>query len=298
MKEQTIYRSVEGKTKIFALYDEFISRLGIEHDDLYVETRYGSTHIIAIGPKDGAPMIFFHGGNSLNPFDLKKFIPLANKYRIYAPDTIGHPGKSSEHRLSPKDNSYGKWAIDVLDGLKLEHPAFVGPSFGGGILLQIASFAPERISAAVFIVPSGFANGSGLSIIRKLVIPLIKYRISPTRKNFEKTVLPLVDHLDDDLVEMSLLTISNLKVASRMPHPMKTKELLEFKAPTLVIAAENDILFPGESVINRAKEIIPNLINTELLCDKPHAFYTASKECLERVIDLTREFFDSNLNSL
>ncbi|NVM34434.1 MAG: alpha/beta fold hydrolase [Candidatus Lokiarchaeota archaeon] len=214
MKEKTIYRSAEGKTKILTLYDEIISRLGIEHEDIYLETRYGSTHVLAIGPKEGPPMIFFHGGNSLNPFDLKKFTPLANKYRIYTLDTIGHPGKSSEYRLSPKDNSYGEWAIDVLDGLKLEQSAFVGSSFGGGILLQIASFAPERISAAAFIVPSGFANGSSLSIIRKLVIPLIKYRISPTRKNFERTVLPLVGHLDDDLVEMSLLTISNLKVAS------------------------------------------------------------------------------------
>ena len=117
----------------------------------------------------------------------------------------------------------------------------------------------------------------------------------PTRKNFERTVLPLVDHLDDELVEMSLLTISNLKVASRMPHPMKKKELLEFKAPTIVIAAENDILFPGKPVIKRAKKILPNLFNTKLLRDKPHAFYTASKECLEQDIKITGGVFENNL---
>lgn len=37
MKEQTIYRSAEGKTKTLTLYDEFISRLGIENEDFYVE---------------------------------------------------------------------------------------------------------------------------------------------------------------------------------------------------------------------------------------------------------------------
>ena len=295
MSEKTIYRSTEGKAKIIALYDDFITQLGIEHEDINVETRYGSTHVLAIGPVEAPPLIFFHGGNSLNPFDLKKFAPMANEYRIYAPDTIGHPGKSAEYRLSPKDNSYGEWAIDVLDGLELKKVAFVGPSFGGGILLQIASFAPERISAAAFIVPSGFANGSGISIMRKLVIPLMKYRLSPTRKNFEKTILPLVDHLDDDLIEMSYTTIPNLKVASRMPHPMKKKDLIEFKAPSLVIAAENDILFPGKSVIKNAKKILPNLISTKLLHNKPHAFYTSSKECLEEVINETREFFKNNL---
>jgi len=295
LKDDTIYRSAEGKAKIIALYDKFLSRFDIQHEEVNIETRYGSTHVLVIGPKNGPPLIFFHGGNSLNPFDLKKFIPLANEYRIYAPDTIGHPGKSAEYRLSPKDNSYGEWALDVLDGLKLKKAAFVGPSFGGGILLQIASFAPERISAAVFIVPSGFANGSGISIIRKLVIPLMKYRLSPTRKNFEKTILPLVDHPDDDLIEMSYTTIPNLKVASRMPHPMKKKDLLEFKAPSLVIAAENDVLFPGKLVIKNAKKILPNLISSKLLLDKPHAFYTASKQCLEEVITETREFLNNNL---
>ena len=47
MKEQTIYRSAEGKAKILTLHDEFISRLGIEHEDIYVETRYGYTHVLA-----------------------------------------------------------------------------------------------------------------------------------------------------------------------------------------------------------------------------------------------------------
>ncbi len=39
MNEQTKYRSAEGKVKILTLYNEFISRLGIEHEDIYVETR-------------------------------------------------------------------------------------------------------------------------------------------------------------------------------------------------------------------------------------------------------------------
>ena len=65
MNEQTKCRIAEGKSKILTLYDEFISRLGIEHEDIYVEIRYGTTHVLAIGPKDGPLMIFFHGENSL-----------------------------------------------------------------------------------------------------------------------------------------------------------------------------------------------------------------------------------------
>ena len=119
MKEYTIYRSPEGKAKILTFYDEQLSKLNFDYEDLIIETRFGST-LITAGPKDGHPMILFHGGNSLNPFDLKSFISLADKYRIYAPDTIGHPGKSAEVRLSPKNYSYGEWAIDILDSLGLD----------------------------------------------------------------------------------------------------------------------------------------------------------------------------------
>lgn len=42
MKEQVICRSAEGKAKILTLHDEFIFQLEIEHEDIYVETRYGS----------------------------------------------------------------------------------------------------------------------------------------------------------------------------------------------------------------------------------------------------------------
>ncbi|MCK4481037.1 MAG: hypothetical protein KAV01_10955, partial [Candidatus Lokiarchaeota archaeon] len=61
------------------------------------------------------------------------------------------------------------------------------------------------------------------------------------------------------------------------------------------LAFQNDTLFPGKSVIKRAKKILPNLFNTKLLRDKPHAFYMASKECLEQVIKITRGFFENNL---
>lgn len=41
------------------------------------------------------------------------------------------------------------------------------------------------------------------------------------------------------------------------------------KAPTLVMAAERDCLFPGKNVIKRAKEIIPNC-TTYLIKNRGH----------------------------
>ncbi len=57
--------------------------------------------------------MFFQGGNSISPYILRLFLPLSKHFRLYAPGTIGHPGRSAQTRISPRDNSYGKWAADL-----------------------------------------------------------------------------------------------------------------------------------------------------------------------------------------
>lgn len=88
---------------------------------------------------------------------MRSLLPILqeNCYRIYAPDTIGHPGKSAETRLSPKDNNYGQWLSDVMDGLGLDRAAFLGGSYSAGIILRLAAYCPRRITKMALFVPSG-----------------------------------------------------------------------------------------------------------------------------------------------
>jgi pimeloyl-ACP methyl ester carboxylesterase len=55
-----------------------------------------------------------------------------------------------------------------------------------------------------------------------------------------------------------------------MPRPATQAELADLAAPVLVIAAEKDVMFPGEAVVKRARKIIPNLIGAECLAGGTH----------------------------
>ncbi|OLO39224.1 hypothetical protein BTR23_09235 [Alkalihalophilus pseudofirmus] len=68
------------------------------------------------------------------------------KFRIYAPDTIGHPGYSDETRISASDNSFALWISDLMEEFKIQKSAFIGPSYGAGIILRLATFLPEKSS--------------------------------------------------------------------------------------------------------------------------------------------------------
>ena len=60
-----------------------------------------------------------------------------------------------------------------------------------------------------------------------------------------------------------------------MPRPARKEEFDGLIAPVLLITADRDVLNPGKAIIERGKEIIPNLVEYECLEDAPHAFYTA-----------------------
>jgi hypothetical protein len=98
----SIYRSKEGKARILKLYDDQWSALNLELEHRTVDTRYGKTHIVVTGPKYGQPIVVFHGGNMISPVSFAWIVSLTKNYRIYAPDTVGHPGYSAETRLNPK----------------------------------------------------------------------------------------------------------------------------------------------------------------------------------------------------
>jgi pimeloyl-ACP methyl ester carboxylesterase len=268
----TIYRSPEGQARILELYDSFQAGLGVPLNDHMVDTRFGRTHVLVTGPEQGLPVVVTHGGNSIAPQGLRGLLPLLRdgKYRVYAPDTIGHPGKSAQVRLSARDQSYGQWLDDVLGGLGLERAAFIGGSFGAGIILRLAALAPRRISSLALFVPSGIVAVPLASLMFRITLPYLAYRLFPSRQRLYGAIRWMGGDVDDDVLNLIEAVFQNVRVAADMPRPATKAELAGFTAPTLVIAAEMDVMFPGEAVIKRAKDIFANLMLVECLKGATH----------------------------
>lgn len=58
------------------------------------------------------------------------------------------------------------------------------------------------------------------------------------------------------------------------------EELAGFEAPTLILACDEDVFFPGEAVARRVREIVPNLDGVEVLEGCRHI---PSRRALENV---------------
>jgi pimeloyl-ACP methyl ester carboxylesterase len=288
----TIYKSAEGEAIILNLYDRFQKSLGVIFEDRMVDTRFGDTHVLVTGPEQGPPVVITHGGNSISPQGLRGLLPLLEqrRYRVYAPDTIGHPGKSAQVRLSARDQSYGRWLNDVLDGLGLDSAAFIGGSFGAGILLRLAAYAPRRITKLALFVPSGIVPVPLTSMVFRITLPYLLYTLHPSRQRLYSAVRWMGSEIDDDVLQLIESVFQHVRVAAEMPRPTDKAELANFTAPTLVIAAEKDAMFPGEAVTKRAKEIFSNLKVCECLLGGTHY---SSKPDLEYVNKRLAKFIEA-----
>ena len=69
------------------------------------------------------------------------------------------------------------------------------------------------------------------------------------------------ENITSDIYETAKLSIRYTKVKAGMPSDAAESLMKQCKAPTLVMAAEKDCLFPAKGVLTRSKKIMEEAVN-------------------------------------
>lgn len=270
MKHSTIYKSEEGRRKFQGHYRQALSKLPFDFVEKNFETSFGATNVLIAGPEEAPPVVVMHGVGANAPIALLAISELVKTHRVYAPDMIGQTGRSAEHRPSIKDHSYGVWFEEVLDHLSISQVNIVGVSYGAFVSMKLAAYAPQRISKLILVVPGGIVDSSPWVSVKKVAWPMLKYNLIPSRKNLDQ----LLDNIFTDPEgwhEFQADIFKYVDMDMRKP-PLVTKAQMEsLQAPVYVLGADEDVFFPGEQVIKRAKEVFPNFVEGSLLPNCKHA---------------------------
>jgi len=283
----SIYKSREGEAEIQALYDEALHGLGLPYESLTVDTRAGDTHVLAAGPKDAPPVLLLPGGNFVNPTCLRWFSPLAALNRLYAPDLVGQPGRSSQTRPSPKGDGHAFWVEDVLDSLGLRHVPLLGLSYGAGLAIRTMSLAPERVSRAALVSPAAMAAGPIPRMLFDVALPMLLYRLRPTRERLLRAARPILIEPEDLAVRQLGAIYQNVRLDTGLPRMATEEELRGFREPVAVFASEDDVFFPARAILPRARQLFPNLVHTRCLWGCRHV---PARAALDGVSDYLRAF--------
>lgn len=91
-------------------------------------------------------VVFVHAGG----VDGRMWHPLADRLdnlRLHIPDLRGHGSTP----LPPGEYAHADDLLRMLDDLRIKRATFVGASFGGWVAMQVATQAPERVTALALL---------------------------------------------------------------------------------------------------------------------------------------------------
>jgi pimeloyl-ACP methyl ester carboxylesterase len=281
------HRSEAGWAALQAVYDRWLALLPAGVARIEVATGFGPTSVLVAGPRDAPPVLVHQGGNFPNPATLHWFAPLMTRFRVFAPDLPGAPGYSAPHHPDGRKGELRAWARDLLDALDLARVPHLGVSFGGGVILDLATVAPERIDRMALIAPAGVLRSALWPLIARLAVPMLRYRLRPTRANLVAAVAPLhSDPPSELMLDTHAAVFRHLRLAHRMPGPVAAGALARCRCPALVVAAERDPLFPGDPLLRLARQRLPQA-ETRLL---PGSRHFPSAADLRRISGWLEEF--------
>jgi 2-hydroxy-6-oxonona-2,4-dienedioate hydrolase len=265
----TVFVSDEKKELIRGWYDRFRVKVLVPTEEMRVDTSFGRTHIFVAGPKDAPPLLMLHGALASSAHMMSEMGPLLKRRRVYAIDIIGQSVKSEDRRLELKDDSCGRWVDEVATALGLDTYDIFGISWGGFIARRAAEFAPERIGHLVMLNPAGWVANTMWRGFRDTGIAMLRYRFAPSENNLLRVMNSLFSNVDPDWMAYFGDALQAYKLDMRIPPHARPDDVAGIKAAVLVIASDLDASFPGATLIERVRALIPHA-EVELLKNTKH----------------------------
>jgi pimeloyl-ACP methyl ester carboxylesterase len=266
----TIYKSEQAKNGLMKLYEEKLESLHIEYLEMDVDTQFGRTRVIQTGNPDGKPIVLFHGFNAGAPLTLEAIKELRNLYSLFAIDTIGQVTKSAETKINTKDDSYAIWADEVLKKLNIEKGNIIGISYGAFIAQKLMAHRPKRVEKCILVVPSGIVNGEIWDSITKLTIPLLRFKLTKKDKHLRVFTNAFAPEEDEFLFQLLRSLMLGVKLDTKIPTLLKRRDIAHFNNPVYIIAALDDVFFPGKKLAEKSKLLFNNLKEVHFLNGSKH----------------------------
>ncbi|MGV3486973.1 MAG: alpha/beta fold hydrolase [Tuberibacillus sp.] len=278
----SIFKTLEGKETFTETYDQCLHKLwNIPFESIYINTRFGRTHVLICGNPDGAPLVLLHG-MTMNSIMWYENIPVfSQKFKIYCIDTLGDYGKSEVTVPLKTRDDCSDWLSEVLDGLNLDQIILAGHSMGGWLSLNFALAFPERVEKLMLLAPI-------MSVIRlplKFMLKVYPVILRPKREKILKLwswFLAKGNQLDENINEIIVQGWLHCRPQLRViPRVFKDSELAGLKSRTLFLVGENEVVYPAHKAVNRVKRLIPGA-KTGIIPHSNHCFIAEQKDLVNQ----------------
>lgn len=186
---------------------------------------------------DSLPILFLHGwGISAHPYH-EILTLLAQHHRVIAPDLPSFAG-SAHSSLLESYGSYAEILLSFLQTIGIDKAHLIGHSFGGGIGVTIASFAPETLQSLVLVNSTGIPSGSVPEVLLRRLIEM------PLQLSIPKFYLQFIE-IPSAFLPNILFNTGNLVQALLLSLEKDLRPLLSLiQSPCLLLWSRKDFTTP------------------------------------------------------
>ena len=284
MKQKSIYRTPAGEQAVAAYYNRILAEWPESTESLHLKTRHGRTHVLARGRKDACPLVLLHGAGA-NALawggDVAEF---ARRFRVYAVETTGDPGRSCQARISWHGEGIIEWLEDVLDGLDVKRALLAGISQGGYISLRFAVARPDRVRALAVLAPAGVSPVKPGFLVRGLT-----YRMFG-RRGSDSIVRHVMNGSEVPAVAAEFMNLTYKHFRSRLDAQplLADAELRTLTMPVLLMAGAKDAIFDSTRTAARFERLVKGA-DIRLLPQAGHALIDVAEEIMPFLVKAATE---------
>jgi len=294
MKEIKLAKNEDSFRLLDNWHDRFASQLTLETETRRVETSFGFVDVMiagrdqsGAGESAGLPIVLLHGAMAGAPFALGELTNVPKGRQIFAVNVPGQSTRAAQVRLDFRNDEYARWMCEVCDGLGLDRVVLCGVSWGGSVALRVAQHASQRIAGLVLVVPGSIVRGPFFKGFWQVGFPMMRYKLRPTSDNLERALNGLLTTNDETWTPYLGDAIRHWNVDFSVPPLMKPSDLESFQAPVYVMAADQDVSFPGKPLLAQSKTLFSNLAGTHLMAQTKHcpSFAAEARENFTRIFE-------------
>lgn len=265
MKPPVIYKSETGRQAILSVYDSLLARCPVSYETLAIPTCLGKTFAIACGDPGAPPLLLLHGSSANASFWIGDIPDYCRRYRMYALDIPGEPGKSEAARPALDRRAYTLWLGEVLDAFQVEKTAVIGISLGACLAIKFAAAYPQRIEKLVLECPSGVApQNTAFLFTAALLLHMGRWgKAQILRKINADAVVP------QEINDYVCLIAEQFSPRMETIPLFSDADLQRLSMPTLLLVGAKDVFLPSKQTANRLTRLLPRL-EARILPDTGH----------------------------
>jgi pimeloyl-ACP methyl ester carboxylesterase len=278
-KTYPVFKTQQGRAEFERAYAAALDSWPVPFEALDVPTRFGTTHVIASGPKGAPAVVLLHCMAGTAVVWRPNVAALSQLYRTFAVDVPAQPNLSVLTRRIRNRQDQALWFTDLLDALGAPTASIVGNSYGGFLALSQACLTPERVDQLILISPAGTFTPFGLGFYLRMIPSMLFGGGADDTMQAIENGLPL----EEEWKALVALAMKHGRMSQMGfgPRPLPPRELQRLKSAPLLIIGDRELMYRPEPEIALARSQVPGL-EGRIAPDANHIAAMSNPELLNR----------------